>query len=150
SDTSATSYDEIPYQSTAFHYTHPDRLAGVATLFGMSPPPVATCRVLELGCAEGGNLIPMALGLPEGRFVGIDLSPRQIDDGRKVVAELGLSNIDLRPLSILDVDESLGTFDYIICHGVYSWVPEPVREAILRIMDRNLAPEGVGYISYNT
>lgn len=145
-----TSYDEIPYQSSAFHYTHPDRLAGVATLFGLKPPDVPTCRVLELGCAEGGNLIPMALGLPEGRFVGIDLSQKQIEIGHRMVEQLGLTNIDLRAMSILDLDDSFGTFDYILCHGVYSWVPEPVRAKILEVVGRNLAPDGVAYVSYNT
>src|SRR5439155_909713 len=67
-------YDEVPYESRAFTETHPDRLATVATLFGLKPPPVEKCRVLELGCADGTNLIPMAIGLPEGTFVGVDLS----------------------------------------------------------------------------
>src|SRR5438477_2820132 len=74
----ATSYDEVPYQSDPFPQTHPDTLATIATLFGLSPPPVETCRVLELGCASGGNLIPMAIELPEAQFVGVDLSARQI------------------------------------------------------------------------
>lgn len=73
-----TSYDEVPYESYPFAQTHPDRLATVATLLGLRPAPVEQCRVLELGCAGGGNLIPMALTLPESTFVGIDLSARQI------------------------------------------------------------------------
>lgn len=150
SDPIAASYDEIPYHGTAFHYTHPDRLAANAILFGLEPPRVRTARVLELGCAEGANLIPMALTLPEARFVGIDLSPRQVAAGQERIAALGLTNIELRTLSILDVDESLGAFDYIICHGVFSWVPEKVRETILEILDKRLALQGVGYVSYNT
>ena len=83
--------------------------------------------MLELGCASGGNLIPMALTFPDSRFVGIDLSREQIADGQKTVEALGLTNIELRHLSILDVDDSFGPFDYIVCHGVYSWVPETSR-----------------------
>jgi methyltransferase-like protein/SAM-dependent methyltransferase len=149
-ETGVSSYDECPYDSYPYHQTHPDRLATVATLFGMKPPPIDGCRVLELGCASGGNLIPMALTLPASRFVGIDLSSRQIADGRKVVAELGLDNIDLRHLSILDVDQDFGRFDYIICHGVFSWVPSAVQDRILEICARNLAPQGVAFVSYNT
>src|SRR5437763_6437948 len=97
-------YDRVPYSLSCFPQTHPDRLATVATLFGMRPAPPDGCRVLELGCALGGNLIPMALGSPRSSFVGIDLSPRQIDEGQKTVRTLGLENIELRAMSILDVD----------------------------------------------
>jgi methyltransferase-like protein/SAM-dependent methyltransferase len=145
-----TSYDELPYGANCFFYTHPDALATVATLAGVAPPRVECCRVLELGCAAGANLIPMALTLPEARFVGIDLSPRQVAEGRGVIETLGLRNIELEALSILDVGEEFGRFDYIVCHGVYSWVPETVQDKILAVCSGHLAPSGVAYISYNT
>lgn len=144
-----TTYDEVPYADLAHDDTHPDRLATVARLHGMHPAPIGSCRVLELGCAQGGNLIPMAIDLPGARFVGIDLSARQIAEGRRSLEELQVTNVELRAASILEVDESWGTFDYIVCHGVYSWVPDPVREKILTICAENLAAEGVAYISYN-
>src|SRR5262249_2639278 len=150
SDATLASYDELPYPRLPFAETHPDNLATVASLFGLRPAPVERCRVLELGCAGGGNLLPMAGALPASRFVGIDLSRRQIEDGRRVVAELGLSNVELRHLSILDVDDGFGEFDYVVCHGVYSWVPEPVQDKILAIGARHLAPHGVAYVSSNT
>ena len=143
-------YDLVPYESQAFQETHPDSIATVAVLCGFDPPDVAHARVLELGCAGGGNLIPMGAAAPGGRFVGIDLSKRQIDDGRAVVEKLGLENVDLRTMSITDIDADFGRFDYIVCHGVYSWVPEPVQEAILRVCERNLAPNGLAFLSYNT
>lgn len=146
----STSYDEVPYHSRPISSTHPNTLATVATLLGLEPPRVEGCRVLELGCATGGNLISMALTLPGGRFVGIDLSPAQVADGRRVVAELGVSNVELQALSITDVGDEFGTFDYIICHGVYSWVPADVQDKILDICVRHLSPDGVAYISYNT
>jgi len=146
----STSYDEIPYSDNCFPYMHPDHLATVATLHGLTPPPVENSRVLELGCARGGNIIPMALGLPEGRFLGIDLSSRQIAEGRAIIENLGLQNIDLQTLSITDFAANSGQFDYIVCHGVYSWVPEQVRDKILAICSENLAPSGVAYVSYNT
>jgi methyltransferase-like protein/ubiquinone/menaquinone biosynthesis C-methylase UbiE len=106
--------------------------------------------VLELGCAAGGNLIPMAYALPQSQFVGIDLSQRQIADGRKLCDELNLANIELRAGSITDIDPSWGQFDYIICHGVYSWVPVAVQDHILWVAKNLLSPRGVAYISYNT
>src|SRR6266567_6321347 len=92
----ASSYDAVPYSVGAFPQTRPDRLATLATLFGLHPASPARARVLELGCAAGGNLIPMALAGPAARFVGIDLSARQIDDARATARELGLTNVDFQ------------------------------------------------------
>jgi len=144
------SYDEVPYDSHPFVQTHPSRLATVATLFGLTPSPVENCRVLELGCAAGGNLLPMAEALPRSWFVGVDLSGRQIADGERVLRKTGLTNLSLRHASIADVNDTYGTFDYILCHGVFSWVPPPVREKILEVCSQRLTPNGVAYISYNT
>jgi len=121
----------------------------MAMLFGMQPAPVERCRVLELGCASGGNLIPMAYGLPESEFLGIDYSTRQIAQGREMVDALGLNNVTLQLADILDIGPDLGQFDYIIAHGVYSWVPLDVQEQLLRICKQNLAPNGIAYVSYN-
>jgi len=148
--TPTNSYDEVPYESHPYPQTHPSRLFTIATLFGLNPPPVETARVLELGCAAGGNIIPMADAFPNGTFLGIDLSVRQIEDGLKTVADAGLKNIQLRHASITDVNDSDGTFDYILCHGVFSWVPVNVQDKILEICSKRLAPNGVAYVSYNT
>lgn len=148
--TQQNTYDEVPYESYPFPQAHPDRLATVATLFGLQPAPLGHCRVLELGCAAGGNLIPMALALPESQFIGLDLSQRQIGDGLKLIERLGLKNVELKHQSILDVTADLGRFDYIICHGVYSWVPRPVQDKIMAICKENLACQGVAFVSYNT
>ncbi len=147
----STSYDARPYPAHAKNQTHPDHLATVAALFGMRPPPVTRCRVLEIGCADGGNLIPMAYGLPESEFVGIDLSGRQIEDGQAMIDALGLGNISLAQADIMQIDAATcEPFDYIICHGVFSWVPHPAQEKIFEVCRRCLTPSGVAYISYNT
>ena len=148
--TAATTYDELPYLNYAFPQTHPDRLATLGRLFGLQPPELDSCRVLELGCASGANIIPMALGLPNAQFVGIDLSGRQIEQGQKQVRALGLSNIELRQYNIADIDAAWGKFDYIISHGIYSWVPAPVREKLLAVCSDNLSEHGIAYVSYNT
>src|SRR5258707_15247406 len=119
--TEITSYDELPYEGDSYPAAHPDRLATIATLLGLRPPPVDRCRVLELGCACGGNLLPLALTLPHSTFVGVDASRRQIDAGQSLCHSLGLANVDLQQRDILDLDASLGRFDYILCHGVFSW-----------------------------
>jgi SAM-dependent methyltransferase len=144
-----TPYDEVPYPDRIHPATHPDLLAVVATLFGMSPAPPERSRVLELGCAGGGNLISLAEILPGSRFVGIDLSPRQLAASRQKVRALGLTNVELHAMDILDVGEAFGRFDYILCHGVYSWVPADIRDKILAVCAGNLMPQGIAYVSYN-
>jgi SAM-dependent methyltransferase len=145
-----TSYDDFPYPALSYAQTHPDRLASMATLMGLEPPPVDGCRVLEIGCAVGGNLLPMAAVLPDSQFVGIDNAGKQIETGRQYMAELGLSNLRLEHMDVLDIPEALGKFDYIIAHGFYSWVPAEVRDELLAVIRRHMRPNGVAYVSYNT
>jgi len=144
----STSYNDIPYESFPFQQTHPNRLATIARLFGLQSPNIETCKVLEIGCASGNNLLPMAEYLPKANFLGIDLSANQIDEGNKLLKVLALPNIELRCQDVLDFNEET-KFDFIIIHGIYSWVPAPVQEKILAISKKNLSPDGVAYISYN-
>jgi SAM-dependent methyltransferase len=145
-----TAYDEVLYPSITYPQTHPGRLATVAFLRGMCPAPIDRCRVLELGCGAAGNLIPMAFHLPNSEFVGLDLAQRPIVSGQSFAAELGLRNITLHSMDLCHARaEQLGHFDFIIAHGVYSWVPQPIRERILAICREMLNPQGVAYISYN-
>lgn len=141
-------YDELPYPSAPYPYSHCDHLAMVARLFGIAAADVRRCHVLEVGCADGANLIPMALALPESRFIGIDLSQRQIAAGREVVARLELSNVELRRQDLADFacEEAL---DFIVAHGVFSWTKRDVQARLLELCRRHLAPQGVAFISYN-
>jgi len=147
---SATSYDELPYEDAAYFHTHPSTLAVVATLRGFSPAPVETCRVLDLGCAAGFNLLAMSHSLPQAKLVGVDYSSIQIERGRAMQRELACQNVQLLAADIATLTQDLGEFDYIIAHGVYSWVPEPVADSLLAACRRFLAPNGLAYISYNT
>jgi methyltransferase-like protein/protein-L-isoaspartate O-methyltransferase len=140
-------YDELPYTSYPFAQTHPNRLATLAKLHGLQPTPITNCRVLEVGCGDGSNLIPMALGLPDSRFVGFDLAAQPVRRGQEAIAALGLTNIELRQADLLEFTEE--PFDYIIAHGVYAWVPPAVQDGLLALCQRLLKPQGVAYISYN-
>ncbi len=143
-------YEQVPYRSSPRPHSHPDAMATVATLLELEPAPIDRCRVLELGCASGVNIIPLADTYPHSRFLGIDLAPSQIAEGRAIIDALRLTNISLEAASISDLDCSIGEFDYIISHGVYSWVPAQVQQDMLRLCAARLAPHGVAYISYNT
>jgi len=144
------SYDAIPYVREAFAQTHPARIGAVATLFGMDPAPADACRVLEIGCASGDNLMPMAVAHPGSRFVGIDLSRRQIETGLEDLSQLPIDNLELLHADLMAVGDEIGRFDYVLCHGVYSWVPEAVQQRILELCRDRLTPQGVAFVSYNT
>jgi tRNA G46 methylase TrmB len=122
---SVCTYDAIPYESFPYSQAAPDRLATIATLLGVKPASPKACRVLELGSAAGGNIIPLAVNHPQSHFLGLDLSGVQVAEGRDTIQSLGLMNIELRHVNFLDVGPELGKFDYVVCHGVYSWVPPP-------------------------
>ena len=143
------SYDELTYKSAAFAQSSPYKLEACATLLGINPPPCKNAKVLEIGCSFGGNLIPFAVNNENARVVGIDLSGEQIRRGQEIVKEIGLDNLELIHGDICEF-KSDEKFDYIIAHGVFSWVPDFVKDAILRVVRENLSQNGVAFISYNT
>jgi SAM-dependent methyltransferase len=145
----ASPYDAVLYPTRAFSQTHPDRLATLAALFGIDAPPPAACNVLELGCGDGGNLLPLAVALPGSTFVGIDTSRRAIERAQATTESLGLTNISFQEVSIVDYDVPAGSVGYVIAHGVFSWVPEYVRKRLLALCASALSAGGVAYISYN-
>ena len=142
------SYDELTYKSAAFAQSSPYKLEACATLLGINPPPCKNAKVLEIGCSFGGNLIPFAVNNKDARVVGIDLSGEQIRRGKEIVKEIGLSNLELIHGDICEF-KSDEKFDYIIAHGVFSWVPDFVKDAILKVVRENLSQNGVAFISYN-
>lgn len=143
------SYDDLMYESGAFPQTAINNLEARARLMGLQPAPAANAKVLELGCSMGGNIITQALYYPDAEFVGIDLSGRQVAQGNAIIEKMGLKNVRLEEKDILTVDESFGKFDYIIVHGIWSWVPDAVKDKIFSICRNNLTEHGIAYISYN-
>ena len=143
-------YDELRYYSKPFSYTSIALLEGNATLWGLTPPALKGAKVLELGSSFGGNLISQAVYYPDTEFVGIDLADSQITQGNEIIKSMGLTNVRLETKNILDITPEFGMFDYIIVHGVYSWVPDNVKDKILEVCRENLTPNGIAYISYNT
>jgi SAM-dependent methyltransferase len=142
-------YDEVPYPSLPRPQSHPSRIAALAAIAGMMPPPVNRWRVLEIGCGDASNLLPLAFEYPEGRFTGVDRAAVPLARGRDMAARLGLANLDLCQADLLDWQPD-GQFDYIIAHGFYSWVPFEIRDRLLALCAATLSSGGLAYVSYNT
>ena len=145
-----SSYDNFLYISKAFPNTNINILSAKARIYGLDSAPIDGARVLELGSSCGGNIIPQALYYPEATFTGIDLSSVQVQHGNELIQSMGLTNVTLMEKNIIDIDDDFGTFDYIIVHGIWSWVPDMVKDKILSICNRNLSDRGIAYVSYNT
>ena len=149
-DVQQTIYSELGYKSMPFPYTTPATLEAYAALVGVSAPNPNTARVLELGATYGGNIISQTLFNPDATFVGIELSQEQVEKGNELIAKAGLTNVSLVQSDIASIGSEIGIFDYIIAHGVYSWVDDDVKDALLRLIDEHLAEDGIAYVSYNT
>ena len=149
-DVQQTIYSELGYKSMPFPYTTPATLEAYAALVGITAPNPNTARVLELGATYGGNIISQALFNPDATFVGIELSQEQVEKGNELIAKAGLTNVSLVQSDIASIGSEIGIFDYIIAHGLYSWVDDDVKDALLRLIDEHLAEDGIAYVSYNT
>ena len=149
-DMQQTIYKELGYKSYPFPFTTPAYLEAYGTLVGLNTPAAKTARVLELGATYGGNIISQAVHNPEATFVGIELSQDQVEKGNKIISDAKLDNVSLIQGDIMNFDETLGTFDYIIAHGFYSWISDEMKDKLLDIISNHLADNGIAYVSYNT
>ncbi len=144
-------YDELPYRCFPIEFTAPERLALASMLHGGPRPRLDSYRVLELGCGNGGNLLPLAYYRQHASFVGVDGASSQIELARSRQSALNLPNIEFVAADFSGTAEQLsGQFDYIIAHGVFSWVPHNIRDHLLELCGQRLAPGGLLYLNYNT
>lgn len=145
----SSSFDALPYRHGAIPATHPARLGAIARLLGRGAAMPDRCRVLELGGGEGMNLLPLAERFPDSQFVGVDFSAEQIRVGEEARRAAGIGNARLVCEDLRKFEMEEGAFDYVIAHGVYSWVTDDVKNRLLGICAQALAPEGIACISYN-
>ena len=143
-------YETIAYVGRPHHPTSPTLLAAIGQLHGLAPRTGAPIAMLEIASGDGSNLLPIAAAHPGGRFVGVDLSARLTASARELAAALGLANTTLIEGDLRALPADIGRFDVIVAHGLYSWVPADVRDALMRAIARHLAPTGVAFVSYNT
>jgi SAM-dependent methyltransferase len=143
-------YTRKPYKTYARKECDPSRLGAIARLYGLETALPSACRMAELGCGSGGNLIPLAERYPGSSFLGIDAAQGHIDEARAMSESLGLGNIEWVCADLVHYALDRAGFDYIVAHGLFSWVPQDVQRRLLQLCKRGLAPHGVALISYNT
>ena len=144
---------DIPYLSGFYAETSPAHLAFLGLLLGVrTPMPGPGATYCELGCGQGFSLALLAAANPGMEFVGIDFNPAQIANARRFAAAAGLGNVRFLERSFadaLDPADALPEFDYVVLHGIYSWVSAENRQAIVRFLARKLRSGGLAYVSYN-
>jgi ubiquinone/menaquinone biosynthesis C-methylase UbiE len=128
---------------------HPNRLRALAMLCGIASAKASECRLLELGCGEGVQLLALGLEFPKANFVGVDLDERAVSIGRERAAELGIGNVRLEARDLRELAASGERFDYVVGHGLYSWVADDVRTSLLELCANVLKPHGLGFLSFN-
>ena len=143
-------YADLGYLSQPFPYASAPFLESYARLLGLLPAPASTARILEIGSSYGGNLISQALFYPKATFTGIEIAPTQVSVGKTYIDQLGITNLTLLEGDVNESHHHLGTYDYIITHGFYSWVDEETKDNFLRLCKEHLAENGILYMSYNT
>lgn len=146
----ADAYDSMPYPSKFFMLTGPNHLSSLGRLHGIETKAPERCRVLELGCGNGSNLLSHAYNLEESEFVGIDISPEQIREAKRSARDLSLGNAIFEEIDLMELTvEAFGKFDFIVGHGLISWIPVTVRKRVFKIFNELLEQNGIGYLSYN-
>lgn len=146
----ANPYDAYPYECAPIEWTAPERLAITSVLHGGPAAKLAGYRVLELGCGNGANIIPMAYYRRDSKFVGVDGAGSQLDIADSRRAKLGLSNLAFVHSDFCDMHHAVeGEFDYIVAHGVCSWISGEALQSLLRFCGSHLAPSGLLYLNYN-
>ena len=146
----AASYNTFPYDSHAFKWCSPAYIRAVAYLYGVDLPPVQKARVLEIGCAAGGNSLPFAFMYPKAEIMAIDISEAQIAQGQEIAERAQLKNISLQTMCMTELPAELGSFDYVIAHGVLSWIPKVVQPQLFKAIEKSLRSVGGAYVSFNT
>lgn len=145
---------DIEYTSHFYRETAPLHLNFAIQMQGFRPPSIGEgTTYCELACGQGLGTNILAAANPQVKFWGVDFNPAHIDNARRLAAAAGLQNVAYLDNSfeqmITQPPGDLPQFDYIVLHGIYSWVSEENRRFIVRFIDRHLKPGGVAYVSYN-
>jgi SAM-dependent methyltransferase len=149
-DTLREAYNRTLYVGRPCATSHPARIRAIAQAMGVAAPPLEHARILEIGCGDGGNLIPMAAAWPGTTCVGIDLAEQGIVRANAFAADLALRNARFVAADLRDLAPEHAGFDYILAHGFYSWVPAEVRDVLFAEIRARLAPDGIAFVSHNT
>jgi SAM-dependent methyltransferase len=144
-----------PYPPSWHSFESPAHLAVVCALMDVAweVGPETPLSIADLGCGTGYTATVLAGSNPHWRVLGLDYNPAHVLEARSIAAEAGLANFDCREADLSTLDDAaldaLPEFDVVNVHGLWSWVADPVRDGVLRVIRRKLKPGGIAMVSYN-
>ena len=143
--------DDVPYIRQFVSDLAPPNLRVAAALNGLAVPPADDFDYCELGCAHGDTLCALAAAHPRARFIGVDLSEAHIATAKKLARDGALDNVGLlaRDFGELVNDDAIGELDYVVAHGVLTWISPDKRKQLLEFARAKLKPGGLLFVSYN-
>jgi len=141
---------DVTYTHPFYAFLAPAWLDYVAVLNGVTPPDrrggFSWC---DLGCGFGVTAVGLAATHGNGRFGGIDMNAGHIDDAQCLARDAAVENATFLATDIATADREAESFDYIVAHGVYTWVGPQTQAELCRFIDHHLKPGGLVYVSYN-
>ncbi|HEY8074496.1 MAG TPA: class I SAM-dependent methyltransferase [Labilithrix sp.] len=142
--------NDVPYVRQFVPELAPARIRLAAAVNGLVPPPSADFDYCELGCGHGDTLAALAAAHPRARFLGVDIGAAHIASAKRLARDGALENIGFleRDFEAL-LDEEIGAFDYVVAHGVLTWIGPEKRKAMIALAQRMLKPGGLLYVTYN-
>ena len=145
---------DVAYTSAFYRETTPAWLAMSALLLGHRAPDLAKpFTYADLGCGNGMSALNVAATCPHADVYAFDFNPAHIEFGRDLAARAGITNIQFREASFAQIAalpaDALPAFDFIVSHGVLSWISPDNRTNLTGIVGQRLRPGGLAYLSYN-
>jgi SAM-dependent methyltransferase len=143
---------DVPYTRRFFKELTPAWLDFTALICGFEPPRRdGGFHWCELGCGQGVSAALLAATHPAAHVFAIDMMPEHIAYGERLCRDAGIANATLLALDFAAANRrEMPRFDYIVAHGVYTWVDETAKADLRRFIHRNLKPGGLVYLSYNS
>lgn len=115
--------------------------AGVDNPFAAGPVPEGS-KILDLGSGAGFDCIVASRVVgPTGQVLGVDMTPSMLERARRLVGELGLTNVELREGILEDLPVEDGWADVVISNGVLNLVAD--KATVFAEAARALRPGGV-------
>jgi SAM-dependent methyltransferase len=145
---------DVDYTRNAYREMTPAWLATTALLLGQRPPDLSQpFRYADLGCGHGLTATIVAATCPHAEVWGFDFNPVHVESGRQLASAAGLTNLHFQEASFADLAalpaDGLPEFDFIVSHGVASWISPENFAHLTRIIGQRLRSGGLAYLSYN-
>jgi SAM-dependent methyltransferase len=145
---------DVAYTSNFYREITPTWLGFTSLLLGHRHPDLTRAfRYADLGCGNGFTALAVAAASPQAEVWGFDFNPAHVEFASALASRAGLANAKFVETSFAELaalpENALPDFDFIVAHGVLSWISPANRRQLMSVIARRLKPGGLVYLSYN-